>query len=461
MPSDPPETREHWGSRLGFLLAAAGSAIGLGNLWGFPYKASAHGGAAFVVVYLLVILLVALPLLLAELVIGRHTGESPVLALVRLGGPRWRWLGYAFVLNATMILAFYSVVTGWTLLSLGRSVAVGLPQDPAAFFNAIRQGPLAVLGHLLAMALTALVIAGGVRGGIERLSLWFMPLLFVVLIALALWAATLSGAGAGYRFYLQPDFADLLRWPTITAAAGHAFFSLSVGMGAMVTYASYLRGQENLLRLGGSIALADTAVALVGGLITFPLVSHFQLLETLSDSTIGTLFVAIPSGMASLGLLGRPIAVFFFVVLVIAALTSAVALLEVATAGLIDRLGWSRARATLAAGLVVTALGLLPALDNRWIDVFYSLFAEAVLLFGGLMMALLLGWLHPSLGRQELAIGFGDGPLAEGLPPRPRNAWPILWWMRLLRFVAVPILMVLLWQSLVHLPAVFRPLLAS
>jgi NSS family neurotransmitter:Na+ symporter len=360
-----------------------------------------------------------------------------------------------------MILAFYSVVTGWTLLSLGRSVAVGLPQDPAAFFNAIRQGPLAVLGHLLAMALTALVIAGGVRGGIERLSLWFMPLLFVVLIALALWAATLSGAGAGYRFYLQPDFADLLRWPTITAAAGHAFFSLSVGMGAMVTYASYLRGQENLLRLGGSIALADTAVALVGGLITFPLVSHFQLLETLSDSTIGTLFVAIPSGMASLGLLGRPIAVFFFVVLVIAALTSAVALLEVATAGLIDRLGWSRARATLAAGLVVTALGLLPALDNRWIDVFYSLFAEAVLLFGGLMMALLLGWLHPSLGRQELAIGFGDGPLAEGLPPRPRNAWPILWWMRLLRFVAVPILMVLLWQSLVHLPAVFRPLLAS
>ncbi len=244
-------------------------------------------------VYLAVILLVALPLLLAELVIGRHTRESPVLALVQLGGARWRWLGYAFALNAVMILAFSSVVTGWTLLSLGRCLLVGLPVDPPAFFAAISQGPRAV------------------GGGIERLSLLFMALRFLVLIALALWAATLSGAGAGYRFYLQPDLADLLRWPTITAAAGHAFFSLSVGMGAMVTYAFYLRGSENLMRLGGSIALADTAVALVGGLITFPLVAHFQLLGKLSDSTVGTLFVAIPSGMASLGALGRPVAVFF------------------------------------------------------------------------------------------------------------------------------------------------------
>jgi NSS family neurotransmitter:Na+ symporter len=289
-----------------------------------------------------------------------------------------------------------------------------------------------------------------VRGGIERLSLWFMPLLFLVLVALALWASTLSGAAAGYRFYLQPDFSDLLRWPTITAAAGHAFFSLSVGMGAMVTYASYLRGRENLVRLGGTIALADTAVALVGGLITFPLVAHFRLLDKLSDSTIGTLFVAIPSGMGSLGPLGRPIAVFFFLVLAIAALTSAVSLLEVATAGLIDRLGWSRRRATGIAALAVTLLGLLPALDNRWIDVFYSLFGEAVLLFGGLMMALLLGWLHPALGRQELALGFGGA-----------TSWPILWWMRVLRFLAPPMLAVLLWQSLQHLPAVFQPFLVS
>ena len=352
------------------------------------------------------------------------------------------------------------MVTGWTLLSFGRTLAVGLPADPAAFFAGISEGPQAVLGHLLAMALTALVIGGGVRGGIERLSLWFMPLLFLVLVALALWASTLSGAAAGYRFYLQPDFSDLLRWPTITAAAGHAFFSLSVGMGAMVTYASYLRGRENLVRLGGTIALADTAVALVGGLITFPLVAHFRLLDKLSDSTIGTLFVAIPSGMGSLGPLGRPIAVFFFLVLAIAALTSAVSLLEVATAGLIDRLGWSRRRATGIAALAVTLLGLLPALDNRWIDVFYSLFGEAVLLFGGLMMALLLGWLHPALGRQELSVGFAAGSGAEGWPQTWRTSWPIVWWMRLLRFIAVPMLVVLLWQSLAHLPAVLRPLLA-
>jgi NSS family neurotransmitter:Na+ symporter len=142
--------------------------------------------------------------------------------------------------------------------------------------------------------------------------------------------------------------------------------------------------------------------------------------------------------------------VFFFLVLAIAALTSAVSLLEVATAGLIDRLGWSRRRATGIAALAVTLLGLLPALDNRWIDVFYSLFGEAVLLFGGLMMALLLGWLHPALGRQELALGFGGA-----------TSWPILWWMRVLRFLAPPMLAVLLWQSLQHLPAVFQPFLVS
>lgn len=445
--------REHWGSRLGFLLAAAGSAIGLGNLWGFPYKASANGGAAFVLVYLVVIALVVLPLLVAELTIGRRTGESPVLALYQLGGRRWRWVGYVFVLNAVVILAFYSVVTGWTLLSLGQSLLVGLPSDAAEFFGRIRQGREAVAGHLLAMALTGVVIGSGVRRGIERLSLWFMPLLFLLLIALALWATSLSDAGAGYRFYLQPDLRSLWRWPTITAAAGHAFFSLSVGLGAMITYASYLgRGEtgssDNLVRLGGTIAMADTAVALVGGLITFPLVAHFRLLDELSGSTIGTLFVAIPKGMASMGGPGRVVGLFFFLVLAIAALTSAVSLLEVSTAGLIDRLGWSRRRATWLAGLAVTALGLLPALDNRWIDLGYTLFGETGLIFGGLMTAVLLGWVHPGLGAAELAEGF----------PQPGA---IRCWILLLRWVATPMLGVLLYQSLVHLPALFVPFFPS
>jgi neurotransmitter:Na+ symporter, NSS family len=371
-----------------------------------------------------------------------------VLALYQLGGRRWRWLGYVFVLNAVVILAFYSVVTGWTLLSLGQSLLLGLPSDAADFFGRIRQGKPALAGHLLAMALTGMVIGSGVRRGIERLSLWFMPVLFVLLIALALWAASLSGAGQGYRFYLQPDFRLLLRWPTITAATGHAFFSLSVGLGAMITYASYLGGRDNLVRLGGTIALADTAVALVGGLITFPLVAHFRLLDDLSDSTIGTLFVAIPKGMVSLGPPGRAVAVIFFLVLVIAALTSAVALLEVTTAGLIDRLGWSRHRATWIAGLTVTLLGVLPALDNRWIDVGYTLFGETGLIFGGLMLAILLGWLHPGLGRSELAEGF----------PHPGA---IRRWIQLLRFVATPMLALLLLQSLLHLPALFEPFLAA
>ena len=440
--------REQWGTRRGFLLAAAGSAVGLGNLWGFPYKASTHGGAAFVLVYLVVIALVCLPLLIAELLIGRRTGESPVMALFLLGGRRWRWLGYVYVLNAMVILAFYSVVTGWTLLSLGQSAWAGVPADPAAFFGGISQGPRAVLGHLMAMILTALVILGGIRRGIERMSVAVMPLLFVLLIALAIWASRLAGASAGYRFYLQPDFDLLWSWSTLTAASGHAFFSLSVGLGAMITYASYLRGRDNLVRMGGVLAGADTAVALLGGLVTFPLLAHFQLLEDQGESTIGALFVAIPTGMASLGGVGRIVAVVFFLVLAIAALSSAVSLLEVCTAGLIDRLGWSRRRATWLAVLAITLLGLAPALDNRWIDVAYSLFGETGLIFGGLMTAILLGWCQPGLGRQELAEGF----------PRPVM---IRCWILLLRWLATPVLGVLLVQSLRQLPGVLGPLLPS
>ena len=446
-PNPNTPTREGWGSRRGFLLAAAGSAIGLGNLWGFPYKASSHGGAAFVLIYLLMVVLVCLPLLIAELSIGRRTGESPVMAMVLLGGRRWRWVGYLFVLNSMMILAFYSVVSGWTLLSLGQNAFRGLPADPAVFFGRISQGPEALLGHLMAMALTGMVIVGGIRRGIERLALGVMPLLYLLLIALAFWASQLAGAEAGYRFYLQPDFRQLVSWSTITAATGHAFFSLSVGLGAIITYASYLRGRDNLIRLGSAVAAADTTVALLGGLVTFPLVAHFQLLDGLSDSTIGALFVAIPSGMNSLGGAGRLVAVVFFLVLAIAALTSAISLLEVSTAGLIDRLGWSRRRATWLAMLTITLLGVPPAIDNRWIDVAYSLFGEVGLIFGGLMTAILLGWSRPSLGQAELIKGCPH-PLA------------IRWWIVLLRWLVTPILALLLAQALRQLPALLQPVLS-
>ena len=431
-------SREHWATRAGFLLAAIGSAVGLGNLWGFPYKASANGGAAFVLVYLVVILLVCLPLLVVELLIGRRTGESPVLAFVMVGGARWRWLGYAMTLNAAVILAFYSVVTGWTLLSAGHTLLLGLPADPGGFFAGISQGPWAIAGHLLAMLLTAGVIALGVRGGIERLSLWCMPLLFALLVAMAIWAASLSGAGEGYRFYLQPDLKELLRWPTLTSAAGHAFFSLSLGLGAIITYASYAEGDDRPVQLAGTIAIADTSVALVGGLITFPLVAHFNLLGSLTGSTVGTLFVAIPTGMASLAGWGRLVALLFYGVLVIAALTSAVSLLEVSTAAFIDRLGWSRRRATAWAVAAITLLGLLPASDSRWIDLLYTLFGETGLLFGGLMLALLAGWGRPTLE--------GGVPLVL---------------RRLLRWLAIPVLAVLLVQSVLHLPRVIAPLLQS
>ncbi len=196
--------REQWRSGLGFVLAAAGSAVGLGNLWGFAYRASQGGGGAFLLLYVLIVLVVCLPVLVAEMVLGRSTGQSPLLAPVAAAGRRWQPMGWLFVLAACGILAFYAVLMGWTGVTLLQSAFGGLPQDMGAaeeFFAGLSGGRTALLGQLISLLLTALVVAGGVQKGIERLSRWGLPLLFVVLIALAIWASGLEGAASGYRTF--------------------------------------------------------------------------------------------------------------------------------------------------------------------------------------------------------------------------------------------------------------------
>ena len=259
--------REHWRGKAGFLLAAVGSAVGLGNMWRFSYLAAENGGAAFVLLYLGFTLLIGLPVLLAELVIGRGAQRGPVGALLHLGGRGWSRLGILFVAAGFTILAYYSVIAGWTLrLAIGGTLG-GFAGDAAARFESVSSGAGAVLWHLVFMGITVAVVAGGVRAGIERCARILMPTLFAILVGLALYAASLPGAGAGYARYLRPEPAELLSMEVVVAAAGQAFFSLSLGMGAMLAFASYLERDRPIAGESAVIAGSDFGVAFVAGLV--------------------------------------------------------------------------------------------------------------------------------------------------------------------------------------------------
>ena len=315
--------KEHWGSRLGFVLAAAGSAVGLGNLWGFAYRASQGGGGAFLLLYLLIVLVVCLPVLVAEMVLGRSTGHSPLLAPVTAAGKRWQPLGWVFIAASCGILAFYAVLMGWTGHTLLHALLVGLPADLDAsntFFTGVSSGSSVLLGQGLSLLLTALVVVTGVQAGIERLSRWALPLLFVLLIGLAIWASGLEGAAAGRQtFLLEFDRSQLLNLTTIRNAFNQAFFSIGTGIGCILAYAAYLDRRAHLPREAVAVAGMDTAVGLLAGLVTFPVVMSFGLQDTISASTVGTLFVALPTGLASLGFTGRVVAVLFFLLAYLAA----------------------------------------------------------------------------------------------------------------------------------------------
>ena len=399
--------KEQWRSGLGFVLAAAGSAVGLGNLWGFAYRASQGGGGAFLLLYVVIVLLVCLPVLVAELVLGRSTGQSPLLAPVAAAGRHWQPMGWLFVLAASGILAFYAVLMGWTGATLVQTLTQGLPADIAsaeAFFAGLSGGRSALIGQLLSLVATAAVVAAGVRGGIERLSRWGLPLLFVLLLGLAVWAAGLDGASEGYRtFLLRWDNSQLQDPTTIRNAFTQAFFSIGTGIGCILAYSAYLSRRAHLPREAVAVVGMDTAVGLLAGMVTFPVVMSFGLQDVISGSTLGTIFIALPTGLGSLGATGQLVAVLFFALALIAAITSAVSLLEVPVACLIDRLGWSRSRAVWVSAALIFVAGLPAATSMEvlgWMD---SVFGGLLLILGGLLLALLLGWVLPARFQEELS----------------------------------------------------------
>jgi NSS family neurotransmitter:Na+ symporter len=397
--------REVFGTKAGFILAAAGSAVGLGNMWRFSYQASEGGGAAFVLIYIGLTLTLGLPLLLAEFSLGRKAQLGPIGALRAAAGEHWSKLGYVFTLAGLLILAYYSVIAGWTLRYALESLTTGFPQDAGAHFGAIATGPAAIGFHLAFMLATVLIVMGGVRAGIERAALVLMPMLFLLIVGLAIWATGLPDSAGGYAKYLRPDLAELTNPSVWRAAAAQSFFSLSLGMGCMLTFASYLSREGNLPEAGTIVAFTDFSVAFIAGLVVFPVIFSFGLQSAVGASTVGALFIALPTAFEAMGSLGRVVGFAFFVALAVGAITSAISLLEVVITWLMDEWQITRRRAALGSGLFIAALGILPALDTDTLGIMDKIAGELLLVFGSLMIAILVGWRVRSSMLEELRLG--------------------------------------------------------
>ena len=340
----PTPGRGAWGSKLGFILAASGSAIGLGNIWRFPYSAGEGGGGAFVLVYLLFVALIGVPVMLAELSVGRTTQKSPVGAYKALvPGTWWPYVGGLGVLTGFGILAFYSVVAGWTLAYLGSAFTGGIAglTDGAAseayFVDLIGNGWEAAALAALFLLITALVVRGGISGGIERATKILMPLLLGILVILAVRSVTLPGAGEGIAYLFKPDF-SAMTGSDVMGALGQALFSLSLGMGAMITYGSYMPKDQDLPSSGIIVALFDTGIAILSGLIIFPALFAAG---AQPDGGPGLVFIVLPTIFESPPA-GGLFAITFYLLLSIAALTSTISLLEVVVSYFVDEKSWGR-----------------------------------------------------------------------------------------------------------------------
>ena len=398
--------REEWNSKLGFILAAVGSAVGLGNLWGFAYRSSQGGGAAFVLLYIFVVLVVGIPIFVAEFSLGRSTNTSAVLAPIKAAGKRWAALGFLFLIAPIAIASYYAVIMGWTADIFFQSIFVGLPENTdqaGELFNLIHNGSRDFIGQIFSLVLAFFIVSGGITKGIEKLNKICMPILFIILFGLVIWAAFLGNAGEGYRnFLFNFNLSQLFNPSTIRNAFSQAFFSLSLGIGIMITYASYLNKKSNLTKQAVQIASLDTTVGLMAGVITFPIIFTFGLNETISNSTIATLFITIPSGLGQYGFIGRLVAILFFGLAYIAAITSLISLVEIPTSSLIDKFKIKRKNASLITIIFIFLLGIPSALSTNLLGNIDAI-ANILLILGGFLVSFLIGWVIPKTLDKELS----------------------------------------------------------
>ncbi len=401
--SETVKNREHWGSRIGFILAAAGSAIGLGNIWRFPYVTGENGGALFLMVYLVMIVFIGYPLFVNEMIIGRASQKNPVGAFRALAPDTPWWLiGSLGVLTGFVIMSYYSVVAGWSLAYTWRGLTSGfaLESDPAAFFAALIASPLRLLfWHGVFMLMCMGIIAVGVKRGIERWVEILMPVLFVLMLVLIVRAVTLPGAASGIRYFLRPD-AGWFSAEMLLNAVAQSFFTLSLGMGAIITYGSYLSERDEIPGNAAWVVGMDTVLAILAGFMIFPAVFAFQLEP---DAGPGLTFITLPNVFARMPL-GGLFGFAFFLLLSIAALTSAISLLETVVAYMVDEKNMRRHTAVIILGFLIFLAGIPPILGySAWsdwkflgrFDVLdtYDWFANSLFLpVGALMAALFTGY---------------------------------------------------------------------
>lgn len=434
-------SRGHFSSKIGFIMAAAGSAVGLGNIWGFPTKVAENGGAAFLLIYLLMVFVLAFPMLVAELAIGRYGQGNPIASLRSVWqGKRWApllWGGLA-MLVASLILSFYSIVAGWLIAFAAEPVFSGLGlMEQAGWlteFSTARNASMAVIFSLL----TIWVVSQGVADGIEKWSTRLMPLLFVLFAGMIVYMMTLDGASQGLTTYLVPDFSQVDA-RLLVDAMGQAFFSLSLGVGAMMVYGSYLKKDVNLPKVATQVAIIDTSVAFAAGLLVIPamFVAKHNGVEIFNDagdliSSGDLVFQVLPALFDTMGASGPFIAVIFFVLMMIAALTSSISLLEVPVSCAQDELGMARKTSSWVIGLAIIVISLIICLNfgtlfGLVVD-FTTVYMQPAL---GIIWALVVGWIWH---RNELLheLQQGNPELAQGLFWK---IWP--WYVRFVCPVAI------------------------
>ncbi|MFJ5566437.1 sodium-dependent transporter [Lysinibacillus xylanilyticus] len=368
---------QQWTSKLGFILAAAGSAIGLGAIWKFPYMAGIGGGGAFFLIFIGFTLLIGLPLLLAEFVIGRSTQKEAVEAY-RTIAPKtlWPWVGKLGIATCFILLSFYSVVGGWILLYLWNAITGRLWEGNGSYeatFGEIISNPfLAVGSQLLFILMTIFIVSKGVQNGVEKVNKYFMPALFVLFFVLIIRALTLDGAGEGVRFFLQPDFSNVTS-EIILYAMGQSFFSLSVGVGVMVTYSSYLPKEESLPRSAFSIVGLTLVITLLAGLAIFPVVFAFGMEPSQGP---GLLFIVLPAIFSKMAF-GKLFFIIFLLLFFFATITSAISMLEISVASLTTKGKGKREKMALIVGLLIFVVGIPSALSYGVLSDF-TLFGKTI-----------------------------------------------------------------------------------
>ena len=411
--------RASFGSKIGAILAAAGSAVGLGNIWRFPYEAGNHGGAAFILIYLACVFIMGMPIMIAEFTVGRRAKASTGRAFGLLANnSKWNFIGMLGVLAGLLILGYYSVVAGWTLEYILTSVTNGFadkkPEDFVAAFQTFSQDPIRPVIWLLAfLFFTHFIVVKGVKDGIEKSAKIMMPVLFLLIVVLAICSMTLPNASKGLEFLLKPDFSKV-NADVFLGAMGQAFFSLSLGMGCLSTYASYFGSDTRLGKTALSVGVIDTFVAILAGLIIFPAAFSVGIQPDAGPSLI---FITLPNvfqqAFGSIPFLAMVFSLLFYVLLALAALTSTISLHEVVTAYLNERFTISRNRAAMLVTGFCVITGILSSLSlGAWDAKFFSLSffdlldfvtAKLMLPLGGLLVCLFVGWyLKRSVSYEEL-----------------------------------------------------------